>query len=96
LAEKELARSQQLAFKGTGSRQSLDADYTKYKSTIAALSAGHSQLVEAQSTTTLERFVTIICTACASDISQDKSFIAAPEAGKHTDPKFGTHHAYDA
>ena len=32
----------------------------------------------------------------SSDISQEKSFIAAPEAGKHKDPKFGTHHAYDA
>jgi hypothetical protein len=29
----------------------------------------------------------------SSDISQEKSFIAAPEAGKHNDPKFGTHHA---
>src|SRR5688572_24381611 len=32
----------------------------------------------------------------ASDLSQEKSFIAAPEAGKHKEPTFGTHHAYDA
>lgn len=31
----------------------------------------------------------------ANDISQD-SFIAAPQAGKHSDSKFGTHHARDA
>ena len=49
LAEKELSRSQQLAFKGAGSQQQLDTDYTRYKSTQAALSAAQSQLVEAQS-----------------------------------------------
>jgi HlyD family secretion protein len=48
LADKELARSQQLAFKGAGSQQQLDTDYTRYKSTLAALSAAQSQLVEAQ------------------------------------------------
>ena len=37
-----------------------------------------------------------VCMRRASDISQEKSFIAAPEAGKHNDPQFGTHHAYDA
>jgi glyceraldehyde-3-phosphate dehydrogenase type II len=37
-----------------------------------------------------------VCMRRASDISQEKSFIAAPEAGKHKDPKFGTHHAHDA
>jgi len=37
-----------------------------------------------------------VCMRRASDISQEKSFIAAPEAGKHTDPTFGTHHAQDA
>ncbi|HEY5871384.1 MAG TPA: hypothetical protein VI542_38410 [Candidatus Tectomicrobia bacterium] len=37
-----------------------------------------------------------VCMRRASDISQEKSFIAAPEAGKHKDPMFGTHHAYDA
>jgi HlyD family secretion protein len=49
LAEKELTRSQQLAFKGAGSQQQLDTDYTRYKSTTAALSAAHSQLLETQS-----------------------------------------------
>ena len=29
-------------------------------------------------------------------ISQEKSFIAAPEAGAHKDAHFGTHHARDA
>jgi HlyD family secretion protein len=48
LADKELARSQQLALKGAGSQQQLDTDYTRYKSTLAALSAAQSQLVEAQ------------------------------------------------
>src|SRR5215831_9667482 len=33
LAEKELTRSQQLVFKGAGSQQQLDTDYTRYKST---------------------------------------------------------------
>lgn len=37
-----------------------------------------------------------VCMRRSSDISQEKSFIAAPEAGKHKDPKFGTHHALDA
>jgi glyceraldehyde-3-phosphate dehydrogenase (NAD(P)) len=37
-----------------------------------------------------------VCMRRSSDISQEKSFIAAPDAGKHKDPKFGTHHAYDA
>ena len=32
----------------------------------------------------------------ASDISQDKSFIPAPQVNKHDDPEFGTHHARDA
>jgi HlyD family secretion protein len=48
LAEKELARSQQLALKGAGSQQQLDTDYTRYTSTTAALRAAQSQLVEAQ------------------------------------------------
>ena len=47
LADKELARSQQLAFKGAGSQQQLDTDYTRYTSTTAALRAAQSQLVEA-------------------------------------------------
>jgi len=37
-----------------------------------------------------------VCMRRSSDISQEKSFIAAPEAGRHKDPKFGTHHAQDA
>jgi glyceraldehyde-3-phosphate dehydrogenase (NAD(P)) len=32
----------------------------------------------------------------ASDISQEKSFIPAPDVGKHKDAQFGTHHARDA
>jgi glyceraldehyde-3-phosphate dehydrogenase (NAD(P)) len=32
----------------------------------------------------------------ANDISQDGSFIPAPQAGKHDDDRFGTHHARDA
>jgi HlyD family secretion protein len=48
-ADKELSRSQQLAFKGAGSQQQLDTDYTRYKSTTAALRAAQSQLLEAQS-----------------------------------------------
>ena len=37
-----------------------------------------------------------VCMRRSSDISQEKSFIAAPDAGKHKDATFGTHHAYDA
>ncbi|MFH2097490.1 MAG: hypothetical protein ABII24_03025 [bacterium] len=32
----------------------------------------------------------------ANDASQDGKFIPAPQAGKHDDPKWGTHHARDA
>jgi glyceraldehyde-3-phosphate dehydrogenase (NAD(P)) len=32
----------------------------------------------------------------ASDISQAQDFIPAPEVGKHSDKKYGTHHARDA
>ncbi|MBD3335179.1 MAG: hypothetical protein GF355_06650, partial [Candidatus Eisenbacteria bacterium] len=32
----------------------------------------------------------------ANDISQDGSFIPAPQVGKHSDQQFGTHHARDA
>src|SRR5215831_18435200 len=56
LAEKELTRSQQLAFKGAGSQQQLDTDYTRYKSTTAALSAAQSQLLEAQSAIVAAKF----------------------------------------
>jgi glyceraldehyde-3-phosphate dehydrogenase (NAD(P)) len=31
----------------------------------------------------------------ANDISQDSSFIPSPQMGKHTDEKYGTHHARD-
>lgn len=37
-----------------------------------------------------------VCMRRANDVSDIKSFIAAPEAGKHDDPVFGTHHARDA
>jgi glyceraldehyde-3-phosphate dehydrogenase (NAD(P)) len=37
-----------------------------------------------------------VCMRRANDVSDTKSFIAAPEAGKHDDPDFGTHHARDA
>jgi len=37
-----------------------------------------------------------VCMRRASDISQEKNFIAAPDAGAHKDTKFGTHHARDA
>jgi glyceraldehyde-3-phosphate dehydrogenase (NAD(P)) len=37
-----------------------------------------------------------VCLRRATDLSQEKSFIPAPDVGKHHDPKFGTHHAEDA
>ena len=37
-----------------------------------------------------------VCMRRANDVSDTKSYIAAPEAGKHDDPEFGTHHARDA
>lgn len=37
-----------------------------------------------------------VCLRRASDISQEKSFIPAPDVGTHTDAQFGTHHAKDA
>ena len=37
-----------------------------------------------------------VCMRRANDVSDTKSFIAAPQAGKHDDPEFGTHHARDA
>jgi len=36
------------------------------------------------------------CIRRANDISQNGSFIASPEVGKHDDHQFGTHHAKDA
>jgi len=32
----------------------------------------------------------------SNDISQEDSFLPSPQAGKHTDERFGTHHARDA
>jgi glyceraldehyde-3-phosphate dehydrogenase (NAD(P)) len=37
-----------------------------------------------------------VCMRRANDVSDTKSFVAAPEVGKHDDPEFGTHHARDA
>lgn len=37
-----------------------------------------------------------VCMRRANDVSDTKSFVAAPEAGKHDDSEFGTHHARDA
>jgi glyceraldehyde-3-phosphate dehydrogenase/erythrose-4-phosphate dehydrogenase len=37
-----------------------------------------------------------VCLRRASDISQEKEFIAAPDVGAHKDAQFGTHHARDA
>lgn len=37
-----------------------------------------------------------VCLRRSSDISQDDSFLPAPDVGKHKDAYFGTHHARDA
>ena len=37
-----------------------------------------------------------VCMRRANDVSDAKSFLAAPQAGRHDDPEFGTHHARDA
>ncbi|HEX2930907.1 MAG TPA: hypothetical protein VHV54_14390, partial [Candidatus Binatia bacterium] len=37
-----------------------------------------------------------VCMRRANDLSQEGEFIPAPEAGKHDDPKFGTHQGRDA
>jgi glyceraldehyde-3-phosphate dehydrogenase type II len=37
-----------------------------------------------------------VCMRRANDVSDAKAFLPAPEAGKHDDPEFGTHHARDA
>lgn len=37
-----------------------------------------------------------VCMRRANDLSQEGEFIAAPEAGKHDDPRFGTHQGRDA
>lgn len=44
-----------------------------------------------------DNFVTgrFVCIRRATDISQEKKFIPAPEVNEHKDGKFGTHHARD-
>jgi glyceraldehyde-3-phosphate dehydrogenase/erythrose-4-phosphate dehydrogenase len=37
-----------------------------------------------------------VCMRRANDVSQDDGFVSAPEAGRHKDEAFGTHHARDA
>lgn len=37
-----------------------------------------------------------LCLRRANDISQDDDFVPAPQVGKHSDARFGTHHARDA
>jgi glyceraldehyde-3-phosphate dehydrogenase (NAD(P)) len=37
-----------------------------------------------------------VCMRRANDVSDGKDFLPAPQAGKHDDPEFGTHHARDA
>jgi glyceraldehyde-3-phosphate dehydrogenase (NAD(P)) len=37
-----------------------------------------------------------VCMRRANDVSDSKDFVAAPQAGKHDDKDFGTHHARDA
>ncbi len=37
-----------------------------------------------------------VCLRRANDISQDDDFVPAPQVGKHSDERFGTHHARDA
>ena len=53
---------------------------------IALRDGGPENLVEG-------RFV---CIRRANDISQDSSFVPAPEVGGHKDARFGTHHARDS
>ncbi|MBP7148466.1 MAG: hypothetical protein KBD01_13055 [Acidobacteria bacterium] len=54
--------------------------------TIALTGGGPSNLVDGH----------FVCIRRASDISQESSFVPAPEVGSHKDKKFGTHHARDA
>ena len=37
-----------------------------------------------------------VCIRRANDISQPENFIPSPQVGKHTNEKYGTHHATDA
>lgn len=39
---------------------------------------------------------TFLCMRRANDISQGGGFVASPEVGRHSDGKYGTHHARDA
>lgn len=41
-------------------------------------------------------FGQFVCMRRANDVSDRKDFVASPEAGKHDDAEFGTHHARDA
>lgn len=52
---------------------------------IALSDGGADNLVEAR----------FLCIRRANDISQDGSFCPSPQAGKHKDDRFGTHHARD-
>ncbi|HKY34013.1 MAG TPA: hypothetical protein VJV23_15890 [Candidatus Polarisedimenticolia bacterium] len=52
---------------------------------IALSDGGEDNLVEAR----------FLCIRRANDISQDGSFCPSPQAGKHKDERFGTHHARD-
>jgi glyceraldehyde-3-phosphate dehydrogenase (NAD(P)) len=54
--------------------------------TIATDSTGKISLDHAQ----------FVCMRRANDVSDAKSFLAAPQAERHDDPEFGTHHARDA
>ena len=54
--------------------------------TIGGSKDGRSSVVDGRFT----------CLRRANDISQDGSFVPAPQVGKHSDPRFGTHHARDA
>jgi glyceraldehyde-3-phosphate dehydrogenase (NAD(P)) len=54
--------------------------------TLALSDGGPENLVDG-------RFV---CMRRANDISQDSSFVPAPQVGSHKDSRFGTHHARDA
>jgi glyceraldehyde-3-phosphate dehydrogenase/erythrose-4-phosphate dehydrogenase len=52
---------------------------------IALADGGPDNLVEAR----------FLCLRRANDLSQDGSFCPSPQAGKHKDERFGTHHARD-
>ncbi|MEC9466326.1 MAG: hypothetical protein VX834_11105 [Myxococcota bacterium] len=54
--------------------------------TIGGSKDGRSSVVDGRFT----------CLRRANDISQDGSFVPAPQVGKHSDARFGTHHARDA